>query len=326
MPYSRLPDTIKSWERIYANSGGETLERADFESGSNFKYESALRLRVLHNVKGIVSWNKETRWIKSLDIPKTLQTEAKEAVRRPHFAGLLEVVGRAAVGRPGREWPADDFIKAGCFGAFLSLLSLIERENAGKETGDSAVTYYDHTPPVAARTRFRQAQEQNFMTPTKSKNLTSDLFNLSLEDSPGTAESFEEPPSGQGSVAKYEQARVNVQDEQTVNQCLINLMLPIIWPLGISGNIDPQRRAFKFALGEYKGYEARVDGIVTSQTRRNDVVGILEVKKGHRTHEVRVQEIAQMVAFMRSSVEQGSDDSVVKRYEASVYFCFTLLI
>jgi hypothetical protein len=51
-----------------------------------------------------------------------------------------------------------------------------------------------------------------------------------------------------GSVAKYEEAAVNVRDEQTVNQCLINLMLPITWPLGISGNIDPQRQAFTFVL------------------------------------------------------------------------------
>jgi hypothetical protein len=164
------------------------------------------------------------------------------------------------------------------------------------------------------------------MTPTKSRTPTSDFSLMGLQGSPGTSQSFEEPPSGQGSVAKYEQAKINVRDEQTVNQCLLNLMLPITWPIGISGNIDPQRRAFKFALEEHKGYEARVDGIVTSQTRRNDIVGILEVKRGHRTHGVRVQEAAQMVAFMRSSAEQDSSDSVVKRCVASVHICFILLI
>jgi hypothetical protein len=182
MPFSRLPETTESWARIYADSGGSTLESAKFESGSNFRYESALRLRVLHNVKRIVVWAGETRWIKSLDIPTTLQAEAKEAIRGPHFAGLLEAVGRVAVGRPGGKWSTDDFIKAGCFGPFLSLLSLIEHDNTGEETGDSAVTYDDHTPPVAARTRARQAQQQNLMTPTKSFSL------MGLQGTPGTSQ------------------------------------------------------------------------------------------------------------------------------------------
>jgi hypothetical protein len=53
----------------------------------------------------------------------------------------------------------------------------------------------------------------------------------------------------------------------------------------------------------------------------------LEVKRGRRTHEVRAQEVAQMVAFMRrSSAEQDSNDSVVKRYVTSAYVCSALLI
>ena len=83
--------------------------------------------------------------------------------------------------------------------------------------------------------------------------------------SPETPEPPEEPPSSKGSVAKYEQAKVDVRDEQTVNQCLINLMLPIAWHLDISGNLDPERRAFKFFLEGEIGYEARVDGIVTNK-------------------------------------------------------------
>jgi len=58
----------------------------------------------------------------------------KKAILSPHFEGLLQVVRR-----PGSDgkWSADDFLKAGCFGPFLSLLSLIEHNNTGEETGGS---------------------------------------------------------------------------------------------------------------------------------------------------------------------------------------------
>jgi hypothetical protein len=288
---------------------------------------------VLHNIKDLVIHKRGTLWIKDFDIFREWQTEAKQAIRGPHFAGLLEVVERA--NRPGGKWSADDFAEAGCFGPFLSLLGLIEQDGASKESGGSAVTYYDHTPPVAWRTRSHQ-EECQYETPTKgirrvqrakiNQNVNDSFKRMGFEDTPGTSESPQQPPSGQGSVAKYEQAKIDVQDEQTVNQCLINLMLPITWPLQISGNIDPQRQAFKFPIDDRKGYEARVDGIFTKPTLPTDVIGILEVKKGLRTHEVRVQEAAQMVAFMRKSADQGSNDSEVKRCVASAYVCFALLI
>jgi hypothetical protein len=100
---------------------------------------------------------------------------------------------------------------------------------------------------------------------------------------------------------------------------MINLMLPITWHLGISGNIVTQRLAFTLLLDGSKAYEARVDGIVTSPTCCTDVVGILEVKMVHWTDKVRVQEVAQMVAFM-STFSAGQYDNawVVKRWITSV--------
>jgi hypothetical protein len=62
---------------------------------------------VLHNIKDLVIHKRGTLWIKDFDIFREWQTEAKEAIRGPHFAGLLEVVERA--NRPGGKWSADDF-------------------------------------------------------------------------------------------------------------------------------------------------------------------------------------------------------------------------
>jgi hypothetical protein len=312
MTIQRLPEDPTSWAHIYADLGAEVVENTKFESGSNFKYESALRLRVLHKVQKFII-DKETKWIKELYVSKTQQREVKKAIQDPHFTKLLQIVAR-----PGGKWLANDFVDAGCFGTFLSLLNLIEH-NIGAETGASAVTYC--CSPVASRTRSHQALPQ---TPTPIRS----FGHLSLEeDTPETPWAPETPPSGEGSVARYEQAEVNVRDEQTVNQCLINLMLPIAWPLGISDNIDPQRQAFTFVLNGEKWYEARVDGIVTHKDRPTDVIGFMEVKKGRRTHGVRLQEAAQMVAFIKmESAEQDSKDWVRKRCVASAYVCFTLLI
>jgi hypothetical protein len=215
---------------------------------------------------------------------------------------LLKIVRRSG------KLSTNDFVDAGCFGTFLSLLRLIEHRNIGEaESGPSAVTYC--SPQIAKMTRSHQAPPGSPQTPTPLTRFK----DMSLEeDTPETPKSPEEPPSGMGSVAKYEEAEVNVRDEQTVNQCLINLMLPITWPLGISGNIDPQRLAFKFVLDSKQWYEARVDGIVTHKDRATDVVGFLEVKRGRRTHLVRLQEAAQMVAFikMESAVRTGLGNGV----------------
>ncbi|KAF8860694.1 hypothetical protein BDZ45DRAFT_672413 [Acephala macrosclerotiorum] len=266
MPTSSLPHNVQTWARIYANLGAKDLEIAKFESGSNFKYESAILLRVLHtsirNVVRSCSSGIETLWIRDLELfPIARQTEARKAIRGPHFEGLHQVLERLSADRTGAAWSANDFAQAGCFGPFLCLLALIERDNTDEETGESAVTYCDLSPSPASRTRSQQARQYAFETPTKISYSVNEAFDrLGLEFTPDTSESLEEPPSGQGSAAKYAQAKVNVQDEQTVNQCLINLMLPITWHLGISGTIDPRRLAFTFLLDGFKAYEARVDG------------------------------------------------------------------
>jgi hypothetical protein len=108
------------------------------------------------------------------------------------------------------------------------------------------------------RTRYHQARKLTFKTPPpKIKYSYDDAFEEKDSGlSPQTPEPPEKSPSGKGSVAKFKQAKVDVRDEQTVNQCLINLMLPIPWPPDISGNIDPQRQALRFFLKGQKGYEA----------------------------------------------------------------------
>ncbi|KAJ8060119.1 hypothetical protein OCU04_010473 [Sclerotinia nivalis] len=299
---SALPNTIEKWQLSYAHINDKDFKNANFESGSKFKFESAILLRVLHSQTKITidKSSSSMRWINDSQIfPAARQLQAEMAVRGQYFEPLLRIVKKFSkdVG-----WTSKDFIDSGCFGTFLSLLALIERNDTNEEDEESAVKYV--TTPVAARTRLQQSQRDPYMTPIKKSTRQLHFLGTFTDemdlDTPSTTESIELPPSGEGSVAKYEKARIEVQDEQIVNQCLINLLLPISWPLGISGNVDPQRKAYIFILQGSKAYEARVDGIVTHPNRSTDVLGFLEVKRGHRTNEVRIQEVAQMVAFMNS--------------------------
>ncbi|KAF7874996.1 hypothetical protein EAF04_002169 [Stromatinia cepivora] len=296
---SKLPHTIEAWQRSYISINNKDFKNANFESGSKFKFESAILLRVLH-IKARIKSSSSMHWINDNQIfPAARRSQAEVAVRGQHFEPLLRIVKNFS---KDIGWTSKDFIDSGCFGPFLSLLALIERNNIKEENEESAVQYI--TTPIAARTRFQQSQRDPYITPIKKSTGQLDLLDALVDrmdlDTPSTIESIELPPSGEGSVAKYEKAKIKVQDEQIVNQCLINLLLPISWPLGISGNVDPQRKAYIFVLQGSKAYEARVDGIITHPNRNTDVLGFLEVKRGHRTDEVRIQEVAQMVAFMNS--------------------------
>jgi hypothetical protein len=68
MPVPRLPKDIQVWAPLYVSHKVQDFEDAEFESGSNFKYESALRLRVPHSIKDLVIHKRGTLWIKDFDI------------------------------------------------------------------------------------------------------------------------------------------------------------------------------------------------------------------------------------------------------------------
>jgi hypothetical protein len=141
-----LPKDTTSWAQRYAEIGAEDVEKSEFVSGSNFKYESALRLRVLHTADRIVVQKKETKWIKELFIPKPQQRETKKAIEGAHFAELLKIM------RKSGKLSTNDFVDAGCFGTFLSLLSLIEHRNIGEAGSEPSAVIYC-SPPIAKRTR-----------------------------------------------------------------------------------------------------------------------------------------------------------------------------
>ncbi|APA08682.1 hypothetical protein sscle_04g034520 [Sclerotinia sclerotiorum 1980 UF-70] len=87
-------------------------------------------------------------WINDNQIfPAARRSQAEVAVRGQHFEPLLRIVKNFSkdVG-----WTSKDFIDSGCFGPFLSLLALIERNDTKEEDEESTVQYV--TTPIAAQT------------------------------------------------------------------------------------------------------------------------------------------------------------------------------
>jgi hypothetical protein len=164
---------------------------------------------VLHKVQKFAV-GKETKWIKELYIPKTQQRETKKAIKDAHFAELLKIVRRSG------KLSTNDFINAGCFGTFLSLLSLIEHRNIDEAESDpSAVTYCSQ--PVAKRTRS-QAPPGPPQTPTPLTRFK----NTSLE------EDIPEPPQSPTVLIRLSA----ILDRRLLDSPLDSNKLFCIWTIG----------------------------------------------------------------------------------------------
>ena len=100
----------------------------------------------------------------------------------------------------------------------------------------------------------------------------------------------------------YKQALFEMGDEQTVNSCLVALLIPVAWILGHSRCIHLDRKPLQLRSRDGNIiYEARVDGVITD-SKGSAAKSIMEVKRGLRGSktDVRMQEGAQMAAFIYS--------------------------
>ena len=95
-------------------------------------------------------------------------------------------------------------------------------------------------------------------------------------------------------------------DEQTVNTCLVDLIIAVAGMLKSRGRVRLDREPFRVLKKEVTGkhallYEARVDGIVMEKNLQN-IQGFMEVKRDLRLQkkDVRIQEGTQMAAFVYS--------------------------
>ena len=108
---------------------------------------------------------------------------------------------------------------------------------------------------------------------------------------------------------KYKRMMFEKGDEQTVNACLVALIMPVEWIFGRSGTVhlDREPQQLRGDDGELL-YKACVDGVIAGT---NSVTkSFIEVKRDLRGKDkgVRMQEGAQMAAFIFQD-EQDLDNS-----------------
>ena len=97
------------------------------------------------------------------------------------------------------------------------------------------------------------------------------------------------------------------EDEQIVNTALLSLLKGLIVTVpAVKGRWTLSRLQLVFKIGNDKVFEARTDGYLKNQ--RGRAKALVEVKAGGRSFkldEIRMQESAQMIAFIRDEDLNG---------------------
>ncbi|KAL2817284.1 hypothetical protein BDW59DRAFT_175528 [Aspergillus cavernicola] len=153
--------------------------------------------------------------------------------------------------------------------------------------------------PIKTRSMMKAAHD-HYATPTKSRNLAGD---------PASDSSiFQDIPSTRGSRGPEElwkQLYPKAEDEQIVNTALVNFLRAITTPIpSIKSDWTIHRKSFKATFNDAE-YEARTDGYLRGKDSSEARV-LIEVKAPLRVHkmsEIRMQESAQTVAWLKASPE-----------------------
>ena len=339
MTTNLLPSNAKDWAKTAKACGirvEEYLAKGDsFQSGSRFSSTDFLRLRILHvqhQTTNLLPHHHENC------LPKALITSVKAKFDTScEFQALRHLVTPENI----ESWTVEDSRKAPQFAVGLEHLHLIIRKQ--KENSGSSE---DRAPPKIFPSSPRKTRSMTKAVDVQSStDISTHLSNLKLDpihhsgvtpqtpiQNPKSISKYDlddylippssiastMPPELQRIVDEYKQAMFEMGDEQTVNACLVALIMPVAWILGRSGCVHLDRKPLQLRRGDGEIlYEARVDGIITESTKDGNLVkSIMEVKRGLRggKTDVRMQEGAQMAAFIysdKNSLEKGH-----KRYNA----------
>ena len=313
-----LPNKRSMWETTAArlNIPSDLLSAGQaFRSGSNFSESDFLRLRILH--KSVYA-----RKIFLTDLPKASVKRTTQALNDSKEIKILRDI------LPDldsiEKWTNEDARKSGQFSVGLEHLALI----ATLPNKDDIETNSDHDPlssriinsPRIRRSVVRLGQSDTNLsarlsklqldpqTPTKKANVTADMWDTPTSlPSASTAPSFLSPkdPDLEAAVNSYNREMFQVGDEQTVNACLVALIIPLASIFGSRGRVRLDRTPFqvlkKNAADGRALYEARVDGIIMD-VDGTEIESFMEVKRELRARrkDVRMQEGAQMAAFIYS--------------------------
>lgn len=313
-----LPNKKSKWEtaaaRLNIPSGLLSSGQA-FQSGSNFSESDFLRLRIIH----------KSAYAKQLFLTYLPKSSVKRTTQVLNDSIDIKILREILPNRECIEnWTNEDARKSGLFAVGLEHLALIAsptmKDDVEQNPDHDALPSRIINSPRIRQPVFRFGQSNinlsdrlsklqlDPQTPTKKANVSADIWDTPTSlPSASTGPSFlsSKDPDLEAAVNSFDREMFQVGDEQTVNACLVALIIPLASIFGSRGRVRLDRKPFqvlkKNSADGKALYEAQVDGIIMDVDGK-EIESFMEVKRElrGRRKDVRMQEGAQMAAFIYS--------------------------
>ncbi|CAD6591491.1 MAG: hypothetical protein ASARMPRED_005413 [Alectoria sarmentosa] len=289
-------------------------------SGSKFKFEHFLRLRVLY-----IQEQRPEILAETPGFPRERLKEMKRILKEDSGVSFLETFLQDGKDI-GTRWNVDYAKKSGKFAVALEHLHLIAKRGVHDMADEDDISdlkiissppktqsvtqsgAHYHRPSLSTPTPSTPTRKprgyyyESPPTPLKRppvNDLSDDFDMSSLTISQKEVIS---PPNSDLRRAKNisERSAFSPGDEQTVNAALVALIMALSWTLGYTGRVHHDRARFSISKDtETDLYAACVDGLVM-HLDRDEINGFMEVKPNFRGDNlsVRRQITAQMAAFI----------------------------
>ena len=324
-----LPATRPDWNKAIKSGNiriGPLSSADSFQSGSKFSMNDFLRLRIIHQSRLDPSSLYENY------LPKKRAREITELFdNNVEIQTLRQLLSDS---KKIKSWNAEDALKAARFAVGLEHLCVIvstppkPRYPEGETGQDTDLSKITNSPQVArelrkphegnidlsgkiSKLKLKRPQDVQPQTPqNKSIFPTGEEYDDTPLAFPSASTTISIPsPMNQDlsqAAESYKREMFQVTgDEQTVNACLVDLLIPIASILGYRGRVRFDRESFQVLKRDATDgkalFEACVDGLIMNQDGKT-IQAFMEVKRelrGLKTN-VRMQEGAQMAAFVYS--------------------------
>ena len=320
----KLPENLSDWRQAAKRNDiwhAQSLAAGTpLASGSKFKFEHFLRIRVLYLGKLLPAEIAESRLFSQEEFDKM-----KSMLERDTDAAFIKTFLQVSANIE-RDWDAQKAKQCGKFAVALEHLHLIASRYVRNMTASEDISDQKILPsPVKTRSMTRPGTHNDEgshrsiypTTPTRvPRRLHTESLSLSLP-------SGESPPSGDFELSSlslgseeetfsppdtdlrqamdmHERSTFSPGDEQTVNTALVTLIVALSWVIGYVGRVHHDRARFSIQKDDETDlYMACVDGVIMD-LEKDKCNAFMEVKRDFRgdNSSVRRQIAAQMAAFI----------------------------
>jgi hypothetical protein len=284
----QLPSNPSQWTARAGKEGliGSTIHTASLKSASTIEEGQYLLFRVLWKAKPLQDFD----W-KRFDLDRWEDEANALLANYGSWKSYCDGFGR-------QDIPESTF----------ALVRYFQLQAA--ETSDTTSAPTVIVTPVTDRTRSKMSLERRLFhthleTPTRSTGILAG--DSESEEELGEAD---ESPVVSESPAPHELRNImhqQTKDEQIVNTALVNFLSALTLHSGLPNQWSLHPRPFK-AHFAHASFEARTDGYLEDTKAGGRVRALIEVKailRRQKPKPIRMQEAAQMVAWIRSHPDRG---------------------